>query len=349
MPTIKVRRGLRNNLPTLQVGEFGLATDTEELFIGTPSGNKKIYPVTGSGGSDPYTKAYAFFFGGAEVGAGGGGGLADDCDKVDGFHASQTPTASYLYPLDSNAKFPNSVLYASSSPTANHLVITDNNGKIPNTFLYTSQTGQANYVPLGKSDNTIDSSWFPNFHGFQGYATSWSANSYYIIPYASNCTALTTLTLTANRIYFIPFCLTSKATVDSAFIYVSTAASADIYVGIYQATETQYYYLEPRTLLCSGYVSASSTGEKYVYFDTSATINKGTLYFVAVVSNGTPGVRAVAIAGVFPYFGMSSTSATAFASHKYASFSPPLPSSFNYSTALGTGSVPAVIMCFWRA
>jgi hypothetical protein len=37
--TIKIKRGLKTNLPTLEVGEMGYCTDTNELFIGTSTGN----------------------------------------------------------------------------------------------------------------------------------------------------------------------------------------------------------------------------------------------------------------------------------------------------------------------
>ena len=39
---IKIMRGLKDNLPILEVGEFGYCTDTKELFIGTSEGNKII-------------------------------------------------------------------------------------------------------------------------------------------------------------------------------------------------------------------------------------------------------------------------------------------------------------------
>ena len=42
---IQVKRGNKANLPTLDVGEFGLCQDTNELFIGN-SGNQKIFPPT---------------------------------------------------------------------------------------------------------------------------------------------------------------------------------------------------------------------------------------------------------------------------------------------------------------
>ncbi len=41
-------------------------------------------------------------------------GTVDNADKVDGLHASATPTAGYLYPLDGSAKIPNARLYTGS-------------------------------------------------------------------------------------------------------------------------------------------------------------------------------------------------------------------------------------------
>ena len=40
--TIKIKRGLKANLPTLEIGEQAYCTDTNELFIGTATGNKLI-------------------------------------------------------------------------------------------------------------------------------------------------------------------------------------------------------------------------------------------------------------------------------------------------------------------
>ncbi len=81
-----------------------------------------------------------------------GFGAAVDADKVDGFDASLTPTASTILPLDGNIKFPNSVLntgsgnglnadmvddlHASAIPVANLLLALDSNAKLPNSVLY---------------------------------------------------------------------------------------------------------------------------------------------------------------------------------------------------------------------
>ena len=46
---VKVKRGLKASLPALNIGEFGFVTDTNELYIGTASGNVKLFPSEGSG------------------------------------------------------------------------------------------------------------------------------------------------------------------------------------------------------------------------------------------------------------------------------------------------------------
>ena len=41
-PTLKVKRGLFSQLPTLAVGEPGFTTDRNQLFVGSSSGNQLI-------------------------------------------------------------------------------------------------------------------------------------------------------------------------------------------------------------------------------------------------------------------------------------------------------------------
>ena len=42
MALIKIKRGLKANIPPLGVGEPGFCTDTKELFVGSPDGNKLV-------------------------------------------------------------------------------------------------------------------------------------------------------------------------------------------------------------------------------------------------------------------------------------------------------------------
>lgn len=84
---IQVRRGAKSKLPVLNEGEFGLCTDTKEVYIGTSGGNI-LLPTGGGGGkkliatftaSGTFNIAdYGLKIGDKidiyEVGAGGGGG-----------------------------------------------------------------------------------------------------------------------------------------------------------------------------------------------------------------------------------------------------------------------------------
>ena len=47
--TIKIKRGLKTNLPTLAVGEQAYCTDTNELFIGTSTGNVLVSELVNRG------------------------------------------------------------------------------------------------------------------------------------------------------------------------------------------------------------------------------------------------------------------------------------------------------------
>jgi hypothetical protein len=42
---IKIKRGLKEDLPTLEIGELGFCTDTDELFIGKGNENILISPI----------------------------------------------------------------------------------------------------------------------------------------------------------------------------------------------------------------------------------------------------------------------------------------------------------------
>lgn len=46
---IQIKRGTKANLPTLAPGEWGLATDTREVFIGSGSGNIPVATLDSNG------------------------------------------------------------------------------------------------------------------------------------------------------------------------------------------------------------------------------------------------------------------------------------------------------------
>jgi hypothetical protein len=54
---IKIKRGLKANLPALEIGELAFCTDTKELFIGRSDGNSGTENVLISNIDDFYTKS----------------------------------------------------------------------------------------------------------------------------------------------------------------------------------------------------------------------------------------------------------------------------------------------------
>ena len=46
---IQIKRGMKASMPALSPGEFGLATDTKELFIGTANGNLQLAVLDDNG------------------------------------------------------------------------------------------------------------------------------------------------------------------------------------------------------------------------------------------------------------------------------------------------------------
>jgi len=114
----------------------------------------------------------------------------------------------------------------------------------------------------------------------------------YVVPYATNGTAATTLALTANRIYWIPFIVWSTVSITTIAINVTMAATGTVYVGIYNSDSIY----QPNSLLTSVSFSSSSTGVKFTV--TSLTLLPG-VYWIALVSNAAPTLRAVALAASY--------------------------------------------------
>ena len=58
MPLVKVKRGLKANLPVLVNGELGFCEDTGELFVGSPTGNCLINSSGGDSSGDMLKSIY---------------------------------------------------------------------------------------------------------------------------------------------------------------------------------------------------------------------------------------------------------------------------------------------------
>ena len=156
-------------------------------------------------------------------------------------------------------------------------------------------------------------------------------------------TAKTTLAITANRLYAIPFFCPKTITLDRIAIHVSTAGTGNARLGIYQDDGTT----NPATatlVLDAGEVTIASTGAKELTINQ--TLTGGYLYWLALVSNGTPTLGAVAVASMMTcFFGLSSITTTAWLTFAYKTFTyNTLPNPFGGTITLASSACPAVFV-----
>lgn len=182
-----------------------------------------------------------------------------------------------------------------------------------------------------------------------GGRTGATANRYYVAGVVGG-TALTTLALTANTIWGIPFVPSKDCSLDTILIEVTTlGASSSARVGIYTGDGN----LHPLTLVAestTGAVSTATTGVKTFSFSTPVVLKGGTTYWVALTNNATaPTVRAVPVAAGIGILGFSSALGAAspgFCWRSTFTFAA-LPGTFpTASEAIQTGIFPAIAMRF---
>lgn len=161
-------------------------------------------------------------------------------------------------------------------------------------------------------------------------------------------TALTTLSMTANKFYAAPFVAPPRAAaLDRVALYVTTGvASSTARIGIYDATsETNLY---PNALLWESSALSCATSSTIASENPGLTLVPGRLYWAAVNASSTQTLRAVAVGCACPIFGFpNAISGTASqncldGSRTYGA----LPNPFTASIAAGTGSFPAVFLRF---
>ncbi len=203
-----------------------------------------------------------------------------------------------------------------------------------------AQTPTPNTIPVSGSNGRLNAGWLPAgtlIIPFWHILNPVNTNTWYI-PYATNCTALTTITLTASRIYYIPFVPPLNIQVTNLAIEVTTAATGTGQIGIY--TSNNY---RPSTLITESVVSID-TGTTGVKSGTiSVNLNAGQLYWLALINSGGATIRAVAVGGVQPILGIA-TGGTAWNTHYFqAGSGGTLPTTAG-TLSNGTGGPPAIYM-----
>jgi len=177
---------------------------------------------------------------------------------------------------------------------------------------------------------------FPNFLSFTPRPPGITE---YQVPYAVGSTAATTLALTANRIYWIPFAVPRKVSITQLAINVTTASAGTHYIGIYASN---YYWQPTGTPLVRASFNTGSTGVKTA--NISLILQPDVYWFAWVAGSGAT-VRAVALAACAS-LGLSNLG-TANTTYYYTSGSTlpdPAPTS-GYTAATGS-AVPAIGVVF---
>lgn len=166
-----------------------------------------------------------------------------------------------------------------------------------------------------------------------------NANTRYI-PYAINSTALTTLGLTANRIYYIPFVPPISITITSLAVEVTTASAGTGRIGIYDTAN-----FRPSELI-AGSVININTGTTGVKSGTvNITLMAGKLYWLALINTSAATIRAVAVAGVQTLMGIA-TGGTAWNTHYFQAGSGGVLPATAGTPSSGTGALPAIYVTY---
>lgn len=113
-------------------------------------------------------------------------------------------------------------------------------------------------------------------------------------------TALTTLALTASRVYFIPFMVPQRTVITGLRLSVTTASAGTASAGIYSnalSTGTSAGNAVPADLLASvSGLDMGSTGDKSANFASPLTVYPGVIYWAAMISSSAATLRAVPVA-----------------------------------------------------
>jgi hypothetical protein len=155
-------------------------------------------------------------------------------------------------------------------------------------------------------------------------------------------TALTTLTLTASRLYFIPLIVPRAVTLTGLRISVTTAATGAAAIGIYGNTTVSGNDAPGSLLTSVTGLNIGTTGDKTGTL--SYTLKIGTLYWVCMIASAAATIRALAANSVQTALGRVANSTSAV-SYLYASGSgSTLPSTAPTSLTAGTGTTPAIYL-----
>ena len=154
----------------------------------------------------------------------------------------------------------------------------------------------------------------------------------YMYPFLISFKDISQVSATADTLYAVPFLVARDMTVDRIAIYVATlAAGKSARLGIYRDGTNLY---PGDLLLDAGEVSVASSGLKAITIDQALT--KG-IYWLAIVSDGAPVIRAAAftvqtVLGLGVGFGATDPQTGWSVSYTYAALPDPFTAGGSFTT-----------------
>lgn len=180
-------------------------------------------------------------------------------------------------------------------------------------------TAAANAVPMANGTGKLAKEWLPeaSIDDFMKAGTT-NYTALYVAG-ATNGTALTAITLTANRIYAIPFLAPRRGSVmDQLSVYVTTGVAAtSVRFGLYNNTSESG--LMPNALVYdAGTFTSTTTNQSRDATGLAVSLEPSALYWAVVVSNGAIGVRGIAAGAAGFILGFTATNVSAVTTGLYA-------------------------------
>jgi len=208
-------------------------------------------------------------------------------------------------------------------------------------------TAAANAIPKAGASGMLDKAWMP---GGDEWDYVQATTTYYTALYLLGSTsgvALSTKALVANRAHAVPFIAPRRGgTIDQLQIRITTGVAAtNVRCGIYtNASETD---LRPDSLVLDAGAGSSATSSSTITLSISQALTPGMLYWLVLLSDGAPTVRAGSANACIPIMGFAGATVTAMHTHLYATVSyGALPASFPTTLTAATGGFPSAFARF---
>lgn len=161
------------------------------------------------------------------------------------------------------------------------------------------------------------------------------------LPYAVGGGNLTTISVTANRNYYVAFNVGVPTTITRLIVSVTTAATVTAYLGLYQDNGSGL----PGNLLASGTVlNITATGDQ-ISTIASTTLQPGITYYLFLACSAAVTIRAAAVGSIYSAYGYVANNTTQI-NFIYRTLTAAAPASVAPTSGYtsGTGTTPVIFI-----